>query len=469
MKKGEDQQSSGFLRYIILLLSCVALFGNMFIFDQPALLKEQIMQTYSPIYGEHLTSFYFSFMYSFYSIPNIILPLVGGFMSDIFGYRKMSIIFMFFVILGQGFLYFGSSVGNFKYMIMGRFMFGLGGESLFVASSIIINKWFVGKELSFANALNLSLIRSATVLGTYVSPRIAEKSGMTTAFGVGFGITLISGAALLILNFIDSYTEILQKRNLQKTEGLLDNSIQVMDFKELVKQIFEDIGTFPKIFWILTLIMTTFYTSVLIFISFSSGIIIDLWLPADAPIEQNQEVAGELMGIPYLCCTFLSPFVGLMVDKVGQRIKFLAIGCALVFLGLVLMLLFYPIFCMLTLGLSYALFASTIWTSIAFVQNLTIQRGTAFGVMNSVQNFAFFLMPLFIAFISAEASSQVSVVLFFLILACVSLIIAIYLYIEDRNRLVSLNSNDQKKLMNYVNNQKEDGEEFEEEEIIETK
>ncbi|CAD8178769.1 unnamed protein product [Paramecium octaurelia] len=469
MKKGKDQQNSSFLRYIILLLACVALYGNMFIFDQPALLKEQIMQAYIPVYGEQLTGFYFSFMYSFYSIPNIILPLVGGFMSDVFGYRKMSLIFMFFVILGQGFLYFGSSVANLKYMILGRFMFGLGGESLCVASSIIINKWFVGKELSFANALNLSLIRSATVLGTYISPRIAEKSGMTTAFGVGFGITLISGAALLIMNFIDSYAEILQKRNLQKTEGLLDNSIQVMDFGELVKQILDDIRMFPKIFWILTLIMTTFYTSVLIFISFSSGIIIKLWLPSDAPIEQNQEVAGELMGIPYLCCTFLSPFVGLMVDKVGQRIKFLAIGCALVFLGLVLMLLFYPIFCMLTLGLAYALFASTIWTSIAFVQDLIIQRGTAFGVMNSVQNFAFFVMPLFIAFISAEASSQVSVVLFFLILASVSLIIAIYLYIEDQNRPVSLNSNDQKKLMNFVNNHKEEGEEFEEEEIIETK
>jgi hypothetical protein len=31
--------------------------------------------------------------------------------------------------------------------------------------------------------------------------------------------------------------------------------------------------------------MTTFYTSVLIFISFSSGIIIDLWLPKDASME----------------------------------------------------------------------------------------------------------------------------------------------------------------------------------------
>lgn len=48
-------------------------------------------------------------------------------------------------------LYFGSSLGDLKYMILGRFVFGLGGESLGIATSIIINKWFVGKELSFAN------------------------------------------------------------------------------------------------------------------------------------------------------------------------------------------------------------------------------------------------------------------------------------------------------------------------------
>lgn len=54
--------------------------------------------------------------------------------------------------------------------------------------------------------------------------------------------------------------------------------------------------------------------------------------------------------------------------------------------------------------------------------------------MNSVQNFAFVLIPIFIAFISAEASSQVSVVLFFMILSCVSLVIGVYLYQEDQER-----------------------------------
>lgn len=59
----------------------------------------------------------------------------------------------------------------------------------------------------FLKALNLSLIRSATVLGTILSPRIAETKGMTTAFGVGFVVTILSGGALILMNTIDSYVE----------------------------------------------------------------------------------------------------------------------------------------------------------------------------------------------------------------------------------------------------------------------
>jgi hypothetical protein len=59
-------------------------------------------------------------------------------------------------------------------MVFGRFIFGLGGESIGITTNIIIYKWFGGKELSFANSLNLSLLRSATVLNTILSPKIAE-------------------------------------------------------------------------------------------------------------------------------------------------------------------------------------------------------------------------------------------------------------------------------------------------------
>ena len=58
--------------------------------------------------------------------------------------------------------------------MLGRFIFGLGGEAIGITANIILIKWFKGKELSFANSLNLSLLRSATVLNTMYSPKIAE-------------------------------------------------------------------------------------------------------------------------------------------------------------------------------------------------------------------------------------------------------------------------------------------------------
>jgi MFS family permease len=63
---------------------------------------------------------------------------------------------------------------SLKVMVFGRFLFGLGGEALGIGANIFVIKWFSGKELSFANALTLSMFRSATVLNTLLSPKIAE-------------------------------------------------------------------------------------------------------------------------------------------------------------------------------------------------------------------------------------------------------------------------------------------------------
>jgi len=44
-------------------------------------------------------------------------------------------------------------------------------------------------------------------------------------------------------------------------------------------------------------------------------------------------------------------------------------GCFLVFFGLLSILFFYPVYTMIMLGVGYAVFGSTIWTSITFVVN----------------------------------------------------------------------------------------------------
>ena len=59
-------------------------------------------------------------------------------------------------------------------MMLGRFIFGLGGECMSVAQSAIISNWFKGKELSFAFGLNLSVSRLGSVLNGILVPMIAE-------------------------------------------------------------------------------------------------------------------------------------------------------------------------------------------------------------------------------------------------------------------------------------------------------
>ena len=48
-------------------------------------------------------------------------------------------------------------------MIAGRTVLGLGAESMIVAVTTALAKWFKGKELSFAFGINLTIARLASV------------------------------------------------------------------------------------------------------------------------------------------------------------------------------------------------------------------------------------------------------------------------------------------------------------------
>lgn len=61
-------------------------------------------------------------------------------------------------------------------MFLGRAIFGMGGESLSVAQSAIIAKWFSGKELALALGLNLALARVGSVVNDAISIQVWGES-----------------------------------------------------------------------------------------------------------------------------------------------------------------------------------------------------------------------------------------------------------------------------------------------------
>jgi len=60
-------------------------------------------------------------------------------------------------------------------MATGRLIFGMGAESLIVAVTTAIAKWFRGKELSFAFGINLMIARAGTLLAQ-MSPTWARSA-----------------------------------------------------------------------------------------------------------------------------------------------------------------------------------------------------------------------------------------------------------------------------------------------------
>lgn len=89
-------------------------------------------------------------------------------------------------------------------MLAGRVIFGLGGESLSVSQSAIVSKWFKGKELAFALAVNISVSRLGSVINGWVVPPVyASTQSFGTAFLIGVFVCLFSYANAVFLVVLD--------------------------------------------------------------------------------------------------------------------------------------------------------------------------------------------------------------------------------------------------------------------------
>ncbi len=193
------------LRWFILFFCCLMMIGNYYCYDIPAALHTQ-MDEYMGKPDNFETMF--SLLYTVYSIPNVVLPFFGGYFVDKWGVRICLLVFASCITAGQVVFAFGLSIKSWPVMLLGRVLYGFGGESLGVGNSAVLSAWFKGKELAFSFGLNLSVARLGSVINNLVSPAIA--SGVDIEFALWFGVILCGGTILSVLaiSAIDKKLEI---------------------------------------------------------------------------------------------------------------------------------------------------------------------------------------------------------------------------------------------------------------------
>lgn len=388
-------QPTAFIRWMALMLVSLGMFGNYYIYDSISpladLLKFQLGFSDSNI----------GLLNAIYSFPNIIMVLVGGLIIDRIGTRSSVVIFTALILLGA---IVTALTGNLWLMVSGRLLFGLGAESMIVAVTTIIARWFKGKELSFAFGLNLTVARLGSFLALN-SPSWGKS--LYDYWQSPLWITVYAGLfaflCIAVYFFLDLYTS---KNYSMPSEGSQD------------KIIFKEIFQFPKSFWFITALCVTFYSAMFPFQTFA----IKFFQEAHGT---SREVGGGLSSILTLAAMIFTPLFGLLADKIGKRSLLMMFGSLLIipvylmmaykvgkpdvkseadfinitisFFDIDAAIPFYLIIPMAMMGIAFSLVPAVMWPSVAIIVDSS-KLGTAYGLMTMIQNIGLFGFNLLIGF-----------------------------------------------------------------------
>ncbi|XP_014324962.2 major facilitator superfamily domain-containing protein 1 isoform X2 [Xiphophorus maculatus] len=410
-------------RVVVLVFMCFLGFGSYFCYDNPAALQTQVIQ------DMNLNTAQFMQLYAWYSWPNVVLCFLGGFLIDrVFGIRLGTIIFSLFVCIGQVIFAAGAWANHFWLMEAGRFVFGIGGESLAVAQNTYAVNWFKGKELNLVFGLQLSMARlgstvNMNIMGwVYSKVAVAVGSSGHTTLGISLmiaaGTCVFSLTCALVLAFFDKRAE----RILQKEQGRTGEVIKLTDVKD-----------FSLSLWLIFIICVFYYVAIFPFIGQGQVFFIEKFNFSPAQ-------ARAVNSIVYIISAPASPILGFIVDKTGRNIGwvFAAVIATLCAHMMLAFTFWNPWIAMSLLGVSYSLLACALWPMVSFVVP-EHQLGTAYGFMQSIQNLGLAVIAILVGVI-VDIRGYLVLEVFFCACICIALMAVVGLYLvnylkgEDLNR-----------------------------------
>lgn len=376
-------------RWAVLIIVSIAMGGNYYIYDSINALERIFIDRLG------FSATQFGWLNASYSVAAVLTLLVGGIIIDRIGTKKAILAFAAICLVGS---IVTAMQGNPVTMIAGRTVLGLGAESMIVAVTTALAKWFKGKELSFAFGINLTIARLASVAADN-SPTWASRAFYPQGpagepswqrpllIAVGAGVVAVVGS--LIYWALEASAE--RKYELGKA-GQTDK----LEFNQIFR--------FDTSYWLVVGLCFTFYSAIFPFRTFAIDFFTNKILAAHGGASAAEAVrvfclkqAGSLNSLLPLSAMIATPLFGLLVDKVGKRAWFMMFG-SLLLMPVYLMMayssvsLYVPVSLM---GIAFSLIPAVMWPSVAYIVDQS-RLGTAYALMTLIQQIGFFLLNLMI-------------------------------------------------------------------------
>ena len=184
------------IKWLMLALAALTIMGSYYTYDSIApvagLLRDQRGFSQSQI----------GLLNAVFNLPNIALALIGGILIDRIGAAKAILIAAVICTIGASLTAIGEP---YEVMLLGRLLFGLGNETLYIALLVGIAQWFHLGGGALAIALFFSMARVGSYLADKSTSWFADvyAAGWQPPLWLAAGLTAVGVVTALAYYAID--------------------------------------------------------------------------------------------------------------------------------------------------------------------------------------------------------------------------------------------------------------------------
>ena len=324
-----------------------------------------------------------------YAIPGIFLPFLIAFLAS--RYNKKSIILIALLILIFGLIAFSRSE-SFSALLTSRLVTGIGATALVILAPLLVTIFFDQKNMGIAMGIFNAAVPFGTVIAANLFGILGEKIHWRSII---LGIAVFVG----IVFVISIFTLSLPKK--KERDG------SKISPKESSKGLFSNVSL-----WFLALIWILGNAQLLSYVTFAPQ-----YFQSTGMTLQR---AGLLTSFIMLVSIFLSPLVGIIIDKTGWKKRLLLIGSVIMAISFILIsrgTFALPIWA-LTLGIGFSPIPVFVFSLLPELIQ-PHQMGMGLGVITIAANLGIALGPLAFGFLLDKTGGNFN--LGFIILALISI------------------------------------------------
>ncbi|WP_373475866.1 MFS transporter [Sphingorhabdus sp.] len=344
-------------KWVMLALAAFTIMGSYYTYDSIApvagLLRDERGFSQSQI----------GLLNAVFNLPNIALALIGGILIDRIGAAKAILIAAIICTIGAILTAIGEPFGL---MLLGRLLFGLGNETLYIALLVGIAQWF---HLG-GGALAIALFFSMARVGSYSADK--STSWFAEVYAAGWQAPLWLAAGLTATGVLSAFVYYLVDKKLPHLRAV---------GQKMERFSLKDLSGFSRSFWYILWLNVLFAS---VFFPFRSTFSIQYFMDVKG---MNLAEAGTANSYVFAAAIFATPVFGLIADRFGHRASLLTFAAALMPLTFfILVTTEYGLWVTtLLMGLSFSVIPAVIWPSTAMLVEKH-RVGTAFGLINMIQS-----------------------------------------------------------------------------------